>query len=56
MPLAKAQRGDAIQFAAGICDLFAGDDTDLAEAAAINVARVLTLIGNVNSEGRFSKE
>lgn len=53
--LLNEQRGDLLAFADGLTEWVRGGDSLAAEAAACNVASVLTLIGNHLTENKWSR-
>lgn len=48
------QRSSLESFAAGLTEWVRGDDSEAAEAAALNVANILHMVGDVCSDGKFT--
>lgn len=48
------QRSSLDAFAEGLTDLFRGEDSERGDAAALNVANILHMIGDVCSHGKFT--
>lgn len=52
--LQREQRGSLEAFADGLTDWVRGEDSERAEAAALNVANIFHMIADVCSDGRFT--
>jgi hypothetical protein len=52
--LQREQRGSLDAFKEGLTEWVRGDDSESAEAAALNVANILHMLGDMLSDGKFT--